>query len=66
MAQTFHLMEQAERSRRLARDSTDREMSERLPGLADEYAARAKAEQEAETDGHPAAPLGGVDGQRPA
>ena len=41
MAQSFHLREQAERCRRLARDSTDPNLRDSLMRLADEYAARA-------------------------
>jgi hypothetical protein len=47
MAQSFHLREQAERCRRLARDSTDPNLRDSLMLLAEEYAARASA-QEAE------------------
>ena len=43
MAQFFHLREQAERCRRLARDSTDPVLRDSLLGLAEEYAARADA-----------------------
>jgi hypothetical protein len=43
MAQFFHLCEQAERCRRLARDSTDPKLRDRLLELADDYAARAAA-----------------------
>jgi hypothetical protein len=64
MAHRFHLMEQAERCRRLARDSTDRELSDHLFRLGDEYAARANADQEGEANGQ--APLGGLDGRRQA
>jgi hypothetical protein len=45
MAQSFHLREQAERCRRLARDCTDPTLSERLLKLAEEYAARADAQE---------------------
>jgi hypothetical protein len=45
MAQSFHLREQAERCRRLARDSTDSVLRDSLLLLADEYAARAVAEE---------------------
>jgi hypothetical protein len=41
MAQLFYLLEQAERCRRLARDSTDPVLRDSLLKLADEYAARA-------------------------
>ena len=45
MAQSFHLREQAERCRRLARDSTDPTLRDSLLRLADEYAARASAQE---------------------
>jgi hypothetical protein len=45
MAQSFHLREQAERCRRLARDCTDPDLSDRLLKLAEEYAARAGAQE---------------------
>lgn len=45
MAQSFHLREQAERCRRLARDSTDPNLRDSLMRLADEYAARANARE---------------------
>jgi hypothetical protein len=45
MAQSFHLREQAERCRRLARDSTDPSLRDGLMRLADEYAARASARE---------------------
>jgi hypothetical protein len=45
MAQSFHLREQAERCRRLARDSTDPSLRDSLLRLADEYAARASAQE---------------------
>jgi hypothetical protein len=41
MAQLFYLLEQIERCRRLARDSTDPVLRNNLLRLADEYAARA-------------------------
>jgi hypothetical protein len=41
MAQSFYLREQAERCRRLARDSTDPALRDGVARLADEYAARA-------------------------
>jgi hypothetical protein len=41
MAQSLQLREQAERCPRLARDSTDLNLQDRLLRLADEYAARA-------------------------
>jgi hypothetical protein len=43
MAQPFHLREQAERCRRLARDSTDPVLRDHLLKLAGEYTARADA-----------------------
>ncbi len=49
MAQSFHLHEQAERCRRLARDSTDPVLRHSLFKLADEYAARAGAEEKDDT-----------------
>ena len=45
MAQSFHLREQAERCRRLARDSTDPSLRDSLMRLADEYAAGAMAQE---------------------
>jgi hypothetical protein len=48
MAQSFYLREQAERCRRLARDSTDGVLRDSLLLLAEEYAARADAEEENE------------------
>jgi len=41
MAQSFHLREQAECCRRLARDSTDDSLRDSLLALAEEYTARA-------------------------
>ena len=49
MAQSIYLREQAERCRRLARDSTDISLRASLLELADEYAARAAAVEDAET-----------------
>jgi hypothetical protein len=49
MAQSIYLREQAERCRRLARDSTDTSLRASLLELADEYAARAAAVEDAET-----------------
>jgi hypothetical protein len=46
MAQSFHLREQAERCRRLARDSIDPVLQDSLFKLADDYAARAGAEED--------------------
>ena len=43
MAQSFHLREQAERCRRLARESTDPVLRDHLLKLAEEYTARADA-----------------------
>jgi hypothetical protein len=45
MAQSFRLREQAERCRRLARDSTDPCLHDSLMRLADEYAARASVQE---------------------
>jgi hypothetical protein len=45
MAQSFHLREQAERCRRLARDCTDPALRDSLLRLAEEYAARAGAQE---------------------
>jgi hypothetical protein len=45
MAQSFHLREQAERGRRLARDCTDPTLRHNLLGLAEEYSARANAQE---------------------
>jgi hypothetical protein len=44
MAQSLYLREQAERCRRLARGSTDPSLREGLLKLADEFATRARAE----------------------
>jgi len=44
MADTFDPRQQAERCPRLARNSTDTSLRERLLELADEYAARAAQE----------------------
>jgi hypothetical protein len=49
MPQTAHLREQAERCRRLARDSTDPILHDSLLKLADEYSARADAQQNEHT-----------------
>jgi len=43
MTQPFHLREQAERCRRLARDSTDPVLRDNLLKLAEEYTVRADA-----------------------
>ena len=43
MNQPFYLLGQAERCRRLARDSTDAGLSDSLLKLAEEYTARAGA-----------------------
>ena len=48
MAQSFHLREQAERCRRLARDSTDPSLRDSLMRLADEYTARAGVQESKE------------------
>jgi hypothetical protein len=45
MAQSFHLREQAERCRRLARDCTDPTLRDSLLRLAGEYAARAGTQE---------------------
>jgi hypothetical protein len=45
MAQSFHLLEQAERCRRLARDSTDAALRDSLLKLAVDYAVRANAQE---------------------
>ena len=47
MAQLFYLLEQVERCRRLARDSTDPVLRDSLLKLADEYAARAREAESA-------------------
>jgi hypothetical protein len=49
MAQSFHLREQAERCRRLARDCTDPALRDSLLRLAEEYAARAGAQENDDT-----------------
>jgi hypothetical protein len=49
MAQSLHLREQAERCRRLGRDSTDPVLRDSLFKLADEYVARASAEENGDT-----------------
>jgi hypothetical protein len=51
MSHTFHLREQVERCRRLARDSTDDTVSDGLLKLAEEYSARADAEEDRMTTG---------------
>jgi hypothetical protein len=45
MAESFHLRDQAERCRRLARDSTDLNLRASLLILAEEYTARANARE---------------------
>jgi hypothetical protein len=45
VAESFYLREQAERCRRLARDSTDLTLRDSLLRLAEEYAAGAVAEE---------------------
>jgi hypothetical protein len=49
MTQSFHLREQAERCRRLVRDSTDPTLRDSLLKLAEEYAARAGAQENEDT-----------------
>jgi hypothetical protein len=49
MAESFHLRDQAERCGRLARDSTDPNLRDSLLGLAEEYAARANAQENDDT-----------------
>jgi hypothetical protein len=49
MAESFHLRDQAERCRRLARDSTDPNLRDSLLRLAEEYAARANAQENDDT-----------------
>jgi hypothetical protein len=51
MAQSFFLREQAERCRRLARDSYDPSVRDGLLNLAEEYIAKADAEEQ--NDGTP-------------
>ncbi len=46
MAQSFHLREQTERCRRLARDCTDPTLRDSFLKLAEEYAAPASAQEE--------------------
>jgi len=58
MGQFIHLREQAERCRRLARDSTDPVLRDSLLRLAAEYAARARAPR---TDDTPAWRAGSED-----
>jgi hypothetical protein len=55
MAQSFYLREQAERCRRLARDSLDTTLRDSILELADEYIARAPAVESAETEFEPPA-----------
>ena len=50
MAQSFHLREQADRCRRLARSTNDLVTQERLRELAGEYDAQAEAQDAAEGD----------------
>jgi hypothetical protein len=45
MAESFHLRDQAERCRRLVRDSTDLNLRDSLLILAEEYTARANARE---------------------
>jgi hypothetical protein len=49
MAQSLYLRDQAERCRRLARDSTDPVLRDSLFKLADDYTARASAEENRDT-----------------
>jgi hypothetical protein len=49
MAESFHLREQAERCRRLARESTDLNLRDSLFRLAEEYTARASAQENDDT-----------------
>jgi hypothetical protein len=49
MAESFHLRDQAERCSRLARGSTDSSLRDSLLGLAEEYAARANAQENDDT-----------------
>jgi hypothetical protein len=51
MAQLFYLLEQVERCRRLARDSTDPVLRNSLLKLAEEYAARAKKAENGSENG---------------
>jgi hypothetical protein len=46
MAQSVHFREQAERCRRLARDSTDPVLRDSLLRLADEYTAQATPQED--------------------
>ena len=46
MARSFYLLEQAERCRRLARESTDPSVRDSLFMLADEYTAKANAQEQ--------------------
>ncbi len=50
MAQSLQLREQAERCRRLARDSVDDDVRDGLVGPADEYTAEAAALENGELD----------------
>jgi hypothetical protein len=61
MVQSFQLREQAERCRRLARDSTDPKLRDTLMGLADEYAARAQESKDGSEDGSENESEGGSD-----
>jgi hypothetical protein len=45
VAEPFYFRDQAERCRRLARDSTDPPSRDNLLGLAEEYIARAAAQE---------------------
>jgi hypothetical protein len=46
MVQSFHFREQAERCRRLARDTTDLSVRDGLLNLAEEYSAKADAQEQ--------------------
>jgi hypothetical protein len=46
MAQSFYLREQSERCRRLARDSTDPSVRDGLLSLAEDYTAKADAQEQ--------------------
>jgi hypothetical protein len=50
MAQSFYLRGRAERCRRLARDSTDPSLRDSLVKLADDFIARANAQENQAND----------------
>jgi hypothetical protein len=52
MAQSLQFQQQAERCRRLARDSTDPSLRDTLMRLADEYAARASVQESEDASGN--------------